>query len=140
MALICHTVDAFAQVREIDELVVVVHAKEMEMVRQRLQPITDQIRLVQGGETRRDSALAGVRASGGDWVLIHDGARPFPSAELILRVLARAGQENAAIPVLPVTDFLHHLGTSGCLEEPADLNTHSLVQAQTPQGFQRAWK
>ena len=136
-ALICHAVTAFAQVADIDDLILVVHATEIETVRQLIQPIGSQFRLVEGGETRRDSALAGVRAASGNWVLIHDGARPFPSLELIHRVLTGAQENNAVIPVLPVTDLLHRIGTTGHIGELSDLREHSLVRAQTPQGFRR---
>lgn len=75
-ALICHTVSAFARITELDDLVLVVPSGEMEKVRQLVQPITDHCRFVKGGETRRDSALVGVRAARMEIVLIHDGARP----------------------------------------------------------------
>ncbi len=136
-ALICHTVQAFAQIPDIDDLVLVIHADEMETVRQLIQPIGIPFRLVEGGKTRRDSALAGVRAASGNFVLIHDGARPFPSPALIRRVLSRAQQENTAIPVLPITDLLHHVGTMGRIGELSGFQERPLARAQTPQGFRR---
>ncbi len=136
-ALIYHTVQVFARLPDIDDLVLVVHVDEMEIIRQLIQQIGPEFNLVEGGKTRRDSALAGVRAASGDFVLIHDGARPFPSPALIHRVLSRAQQASAAIPVLPITDLLHHVGTTGRIEELSDLREGSLVRAQTPQGFRR---
>lgn len=137
VALICHTIGAFTRVPEIDELILVVHANEREIVRQLTQSVTDRFQLVVGGGTRRDSALAGVRAASGNWVLIHDGARPFPSSDLIHRVLTGAQENNAVIPSLPLTDLLHRIGMTGRIEELSDLREHSLVRAQTPQGFRR---
>lgn len=136
-AMIYHTASVFAQVPDIDDLVLVVHADEMELVRQLIQPIGIQFRVVEGGKTRRDSALAGVHAASSDFVLIHDGARPFPSPALIHRVLTATQQENAVIPVLPITDLLHHVGATGHIGELSNFCEHSLAQAQTPQGFQR---
>jgi 2-C-methyl-D-erythritol 4-phosphate cytidylyltransferase len=136
-ALICHTVQAFTRIPDIDDLVLVIHADEMETARQLIQPIGIPFRLVEGGKTRRDSALAGVRAAGSDFVLIHDGARPFPSPALIHRVLSAAQQENAVIPVLPITDLLHHVGAGRRIEELSGFQGHSLVRTQTPQGFRR---
>ena len=77
-ALICHTVRAFSTHPDIDEVVLAVHAQEREKLDQIVHPLFASLRLVVGGATRRDSALAGVRAASGDHVLIHDGARPFP--------------------------------------------------------------
>lgn len=136
-ALICHTVSAFARITELDDLVLVVPSGEMEKVRQLVQPITDHCRFVKGGETRRDSALVGVRAARMEIVLIHDGARPFPSPALIQHVLTVARHENAVIPVLPITDLLHRVSTAGRIEEATDVSLHSLSRAQTPQGFRR---
>jgi 2-C-methyl-D-erythritol 4-phosphate cytidylyltransferase len=135
--LIYRTVRAFTQMSDIKELVLVVQPNEMKAVKQLIHPLFEHFQIVEGGTTRRDSALAGVRAASGDIVLIHDGARPFPSTELILRVLAGAEQANASIPVLPITDLLHRVGTTGRIGQVPETSKHSLVRAQTPQGFQR---
>lgn len=137
-ALICYTVSVFARIPELDDLVLVVHPDEMEIVRQLIQPIADHCRFVEGGETRRDSSLAGVRAATGDIVLIHDGARPFPSSTLIQHVLTVAQYENAVIPVLPIPDLLHRVDqTTSRIMTLSNSSSHSLVRAQTPQGFKR---
>jgi len=137
-ALICHTVSVFARIPGLDDLVIVVHPEEMEIVRQLIQPIADHCRFVDGGETRRDSSLAGVRAARGDIVLIHDGARPFPSPTLIQHVLTVAQYENAVIPVLPIPDLLHRVDeTTSRIMTLNNSSNHSLVRAQTPQGFRR---
>jgi len=134
--LICWTVSAFTEIPDIEDLVLVVHANEMEAVKKLIQPIAPHIRIVEGGPTRRDSAVAGVRAARGDIVLIHDGARPFPTRALIHSVLAEAERAKAAIPVLPVTDLLHHHELGRTITTPPSLDI-PLDRAQTPQGFHR---
>jgi 2-C-methyl-D-erythritol 4-phosphate cytidylyltransferase len=136
-ALISHAVEAFAQIPELDEIIVVVCADERETMRSVVAAIAANCRFVEGGLTRRDSSLAGVRAAKGDVVLIHDGARPFPSPNLIRRVLDKARQEGAAIPVLPITDLLHRVNPSGTIEQDSTIALPALVRAQTPQGFRR---
>ena len=137
-ALLCHTVQAFTRIPELDDLVLVVRSNEMEKARQLVEPIADHYRLIEGGETRRDSALIGVRAANNDTVLIHDGARPFPSPTLIQRILAAARNENAVIPVLPITDLLHRVDkTTARIETLSNSNSQPLVRAQTPQAFRR---
>lgn len=135
--LICWTVSAFTEITDIEDLVLVVHAGEIEAVKKMIQPIAPHIRIVEGGTTRRDSAIAGVRAALGDIVLIHDGARPFPTRALIHSVLAEAARAKAAIPVLPITDLLHHVDVTSNITERSETRNHSLARAQTPQGFHR---
>ena len=62
---------------------------------------------VAGGETRQDSVRLGLEALSAcrpDYVLIHDGARPFPDAALIGRVIDGLDRAPAAIPCLPLSD------------------------------------
>lgn len=93
------------------------------------------IRIVAGGAERGDSVLNGLRAVDGDVdrVLIHDGARPFVSAEIIDRVLDADG---GAIAAVPVTDTIQQVDASGVIVHTPDRS--ALWQAQTPQGFPRA--
>ena len=92
---------------------------------------------IEGGDTRRESVWNGLRelaASAGDppdYVLVHDGARPFCGAGMIERVLDGLRRHPAVIPVLPITDTVRQIaeGSSRVLDRS------SLFLAQTPQGF-----
>ncbi len=134
--MIAWSVKAFASTPNIAELIVVVSPEERETVRKLVEPLFPSVRIVHGGATRRDSALCGVRAATGKVVLIHDGARPFPTPALIQRVAEQAAQHQAAIPVLHVTDHLHGLHADGTLAQLSERG-ETLVRAQTPQGFCR---
>lgn len=128
----------FASMPEIQEIVFVVRPNEEGRMRELWGTGAERIRWVPGGSTRRDSSLAGVRATSCDVVLIHDAARPFASAELIRRVLKAAQEKGAAIPVLPLVDLLHY--TEGVCLLPTEReipSEDSVVRAQTPQGFSR---
>jgi 2-C-methyl-D-erythritol 4-phosphate cytidylyltransferase len=93
------------------------------------------VRIVAGGAERGDSVLAGLQAVAGDVhrVLVHDGARPFVSADVIDRVLDADG---GAIAAVPVTDTIQRVDADGVIVDTPDRST--LWQAQTPQGFPRA--
>jgi 2-C-methyl-D-erythritol 4-phosphate cytidylyltransferase len=93
------------------------------------------IRIVGGGAARGDSVLAGLQAVSADVdrVLIHDGARPFVSADVIDRVL---DAEGGAIAAVPVTDTIQRVDADGVIVDTPD--RAALWQAQTPQGFPRA--
>jgi len=90
--------------------------------------------VVAGGLTRSESVLAGVRATDGDLVLIHDGARPLVSPELIDGVAAAAARHGAAIPVVRVADSVKGVADGAVSSTVA---RDGLVAAQTPQGARR---
>jgi len=93
----------------------------------------DSVRYVTcGGARRQDSVGAGVAQLGDDVaaVLIHDGARPFVSTQLIDRVAAGVERRRAAYAAVPVGDTLHYCDDSD--ENPPERGR--LVSAQTPQG------
>jgi len=90
---------------------------------------------VVGGESRRESVLAGLEAlarSAPEAVLVHDAARPFVTPQLIERVTAALTPGRAAFPALPIVDALWR-GQDGYVENPQD--RENLWRAQTPQGF-----
>jgi 2-C-methyl-D-erythritol 4-phosphate cytidylyltransferase len=93
------------------------------------------VTIVAGGAERGDSVLHGLQAVSGDVdrVLIHDGARPFVSADVIDRVLDADG---GAIAAVPVTDTIQQVDADGVIQSTPDRS--ALWQAQTPQGFPRA--
>jgi len=91
---------------------------------------------VHGGTTRQESVLRGLEAlakDAPDWVLIHDGARPSITPELIDRVLAGLQSGIGVIPALPVADTLKRIDESATIVET--VARANLVRAQTPQGF-----
>jgi 2-C-methyl-D-erythritol 4-phosphate cytidylyltransferase len=95
------------------------------------------IRIVAGGAARGDSVRSGLLATPRDAasVLIHDGARPFVSTEVIDRVLD-ACADGGAIAAVPVTDTIQQVDAGGVILHTPD--RAALWQAQTPQGFPRA--
>jgi 2-C-methyl-D-erythritol 4-phosphate cytidylyltransferase len=133
--LLSHTLRAFSLSPRISEIVLVVRACEEDRVRALLPDGLPPVSIVPGGDHRRDSAIAGVAAAGGQIVLIHDGARPFPSIELIERVVDGAIQHGACIPVLPVVDTIRPTKDDGFLGDRL-LDRSRLARAQTPQGFE----
>ncbi len=94
--------------------------------------------VVAGGRERWESALQGVLMSPEDaeWILLHDGARPFPTEDLISRVIQAGKQTGAAIPVLPVEDTLKRVVGSEII---ATIGREGLFRAQTPQVARRDW-
>ena len=98
--------------------------------------IPEEVILVKGGKRRQDSvhnALVEVMKEKNipDAVLIHDGARPFCSSNLIDRILDATHRHDAAIPVLPINDTVRRITE----EKTNVVDRRGLYSVQTPQGF-----
>ena len=96
----------------------------------------DRIRFVEGGPTRRESVLNALRELAKDppdIVLIHDGARPWVTEELIRGVEDAAARTGACIPVTRPTEAVKRVAESGVIME--SVPRESLAMAQTPQAF-----
>lgn len=133
--ILTRTIAAFANAPRVSEIVVVTREGEEAKVASLLPPdAAARVRIVRGGSERRDSSLAGVRAASGDVVLIHDGARPLVSAELIDRVIDGAAAHGACVPAVSAVDTVRRVDGAGFLL-PAAIERAGLVNIQTPQGF-----
>ncbi|MCO5101567.1 MAG: 2-C-methyl-D-erythritol 4-phosphate cytidylyltransferase [Burkholderiaceae bacterium] len=96
--------------------------------------------LAHGGTTRRDTVLAGLHAltgrhEAGDWVLVHDAARPAVDEAALERLRdAVASSSIGGLLALPVGDTVKRIaGDSHSVA--ATLDRTSLWAAQTPQMF-----
>ncbi len=134
-SVLARTVAAFYAVKQVDEIVLVLHADDMGLAAGLLGP---RVRAITGGATRAASvcnALETVAGSAVNRVLIHDGARPLVSPALIARLISALDHAPAAAPALPVTDALWR-GQAGNVA--ATLPRDGLFRAQTPQAFRLA--
>ena len=87
-----------------------------------------------GGERRQDSVVAGLsHLSHCDWVVIHDGARPLVTLDLIDRGLEAATETGAAVAAVPVTDTIKVAGDDGFVQGTPP--RRNLWAVQTPQVF-----
>lgn len=89
-----------------------------------------------GGRSRRESvhnALRRLEAERIDLVHIHDGARPWLSADLVVRLHEAARRDRAVIPVTPLVETPKEIDASGSIAR--HLRRASVVSAQTPQVF-----
>lgn len=90
--------------------------------------------VVSGGVRRQDSTQAGLNALPPcKWVVIHDGARPLVSANLITAGLEAAQETGAAIAAVPTTDTIKLVDDGGYVKET--LPRSRLWWVQTPQVF-----
>lgn len=127
------TLERFEAHPGVDAIVLVLpDEQDLKHYRLRYPKIVD---IVRGGERRQDSVWQGFRLLGAgapEVVLVHDGARPLVSAELIGRVIETARTDGAAVPVLPLEDTVKDV-REGKIAGTVDRTF--LARAQTPQGF-----
>mgnify|MGYP004570459811 FL=1 len=91
-------------------------------------------KIVAGGKERYHSVYAGLQAAAPcDIVLIHDGARPFVTQEMITASIQNAEKTGACIVAVPVKDTIKVVAENGIAT--ATPNRSELYQVQTPQTF-----
>lgn len=89
--------------------------------------------IVEGGEKRAISVYNGFMAlfpENEDFILIHDGARPFVSYKLIKNLMSEIKKESGVIPVLPVKETLKKINKN-YIEKTVD--REGIFSVQTPQ-------
>lgn len=137
MPVIARTLLAFQQSDCIDEILVVTRHERLQEMADICANygITKTTKVVSGGRTRAESALAGVSQVGEDVdiIAIHDGARPLVSKNLIDRVVCAADGALAVAPAVRSTDTVRILNAKGSVIDTPDRDLVALVQ--TPQAF-----
>ena len=93
-------------------------------------------RLARGGAARQDSVAAAVDIARGEFVAVHDAARPLASPLLIARVIEAALECGGAIAALPVSDTVKWSDTNENVIA-STLERARVHLAQTPQVFER---
>jgi len=135
--VIFHTLQVFEECDSIEEVLVVLPAAESAGFlslagKYRIRKLA---RVVPGGATRADSVKRGlmsIRSATAEIVAVHDGVRPFVTAEEINRTVAAAKSDGAAILVAPVTDTIKQVSERQVLKT---FDRSLLRRALTPQCF-----
>jgi 2-C-methyl-D-erythritol 4-phosphate cytidylyltransferase / 2-C-methyl-D-erythritol 2,4-cyclodiphosphate synthase len=129
-----HAVKAFAAHPRIDGVLVAIRPEDRELFDRAVAGLSV-LQPIPGGAERQDSVRLGLEALAAhkpERVLIHDGARPFPDAALIDRVIDGLNRAPAAIPGLRLGDTVKRV-EEGRIRRTLDRS--QLWRAQTPQGF-----
>jgi len=134
--VLVRVVDVFQSCDLIDQVVVVVSKQSLEKCRQlgTEQAWSKVADICPGGERRQDSVAAGLnRIRDCHWVVIHDGARPLVTEDLIRRGLVEAEETGAAVAAVPVTDTIKVAGDDRLVQHTPLRD--NLWAVQTPQVF-----
>lgn len=126
------TVDKFLDMAEIDEIIVVCRECDIEKFSELLPD--ESVSFVIGGSTRQESVKNAVETIDEcDYIIIHDGARPFVSFNTIVKTLDEAQIKKAAATGVYVKDTIKVIDDD--LNIVSTPERKNLVSIQTPQIF-----
>ncbi len=134
--VLARVIDIFQQCKSVNQIVLVVSGGNLELCHRLVaeQEWTKVTRICLGGKRRQDSVAAGLsQLNQCQWVIIHDGARPLVSVELIENGLDTARETGAAVAAVPVTDTIKITDNDRVVQNTP--SRQSLWAVQTPQIF-----
>ena len=132
--LFIYTLEKFSSHELIDDIYLVINEEYRSLYEQYLKEyqISKVKKLIPGGVTRQESvynALKSMKSQDDDIVIIHDGARPLLSKNLITENIRCCGQNQATtISVTHISDTIVDLAYN-------PLDRDQLLSVQTPQTF-----
>ncbi|MDF2544732.1 MAG: ispD [Herbinix sp.] len=121
----------------VDEIIIVTGKEQLEYCREHIvapYPFSKVQAVIEGGKERYDSVFKALEyTTKSDYVLIHDGARPFITIEMINHIINEVKSVGACIFGTPVKDTIKVVDNDGFIKKTPDRST--LWAAQTPQAF-----
>lgn len=122
----------------VDEIILVSGANDIEYCRKEIVErygLSKVTRIVAGGKERYDSVYEGLCATDAEYVLIHDGARPVLTSDMIDRMIQGVENTGACIAAMPVKDTIKLSDEHKQVASTPDRK--HLWMVQTPQCFAR---
>ncbi|MCL2887938.1 MAG: 2-C-methyl-D-erythritol 4-phosphate cytidylyltransferase [Elusimicrobia bacterium] len=130
------SIDAFESHPEINEIILVSAPKYLEKCKKIIlkNKYKKVAKIIPGGQTRQQSAYAGISAAGNaENVLIHDAARPFVTERIITGCINALKKYKAAGTAVPSADTIIKVNKNMTVDSV--LERGSLMRCQTPQAF-----
>ncbi len=136
--IVAHTIEVFENMDLIDEIILVVGKGEIDLAKKDIihkYNFKKVVKIVEGGTERQDSVYNGLKAIDGncDIVLIHDGARPFVTDNIIEKSIKAAKDAGACVVAVRVKDTIKVVNKNMEVDYTPDRDI--LWAVQTPQTF-----
>lgn len=139
--ILLKTIRAFSINDHIDYIFIVTNKDYMDQCLQMKEDygLDKIVSVVEGGKERQDSVYKALQEvnrcrPGVEYVLVHDGARPFVSQNTIDYVVKAAAGVGAAVACVPVKNSIRQ----GEGKESRNIERENLYSVQTPQGFKKS--
>ena len=129
--VIKYTVDAF-RYSNVDEIIICANLSIMEELKEIFKDY-EKVRIIEGGTTRQQSVYNGLLADKCDYVVIHDGARPIISTELINICIEMVKEQKALTVVTKTIDTIKEVENGKIVKT---IDRAKLYNTQTPQAFE----
>ncbi|WP_036652570.1 2-C-methyl-D-erythritol 4-phosphate cytidylyltransferase [Paenibacillus pini] len=133
--IIVHTLEVFEQMPVVCEVILVTGADDVERCKQWVYDYKlDKVaQVIPGGTERQHSVYKGLSEVSTEWVMVHDGVRPFVEPAHVESCFLKAKEDGAAVLAVPVKDTIKQVNGSGIIVATPD--RQSLWAIQTPQAF-----
>ena len=137
LPILVHTIKTFFNIPLISEIIVVVPEARLDFCQEKIidKYNLEGVKLVAGGETRRQSVFSGLKAFSLalDYVIIHDGARPLLSGEILDNIISSFKTYDAITTGVKVKDTIKIRDENNFVNKTLDRD--KLMSIQTPQAF-----
>lgn len=135
--IIYYSLNTFQQSSFIDEIILVTSPEDMTFVEEEIVKkynFTKVSNIVVGGKERYNSVYNGLmQCRDSEYVLIHDGARPFITEEILKRTMDVLLEHGSAVVGMPVKDTIKIVDENNFVKDTP--NRKSVWLVQTPQCF-----
>ncbi len=125
------TVFKFSEFDEIDEIIIPANIQIKDKFKNILK--NSKIVIIEGGSTRQKSVYNALKYVKNNYVMIHDGARPLVTKEIIKNTMNATVKYDAVSVMTKTTDTIKEVDDSGKIIRTIDRS--KLYNTQTPQGF-----
>jgi 2-C-methyl-D-erythritol 4-phosphate cytidylyltransferase len=134
--MLSRTVSVFESCQSIDDIIVVVAKEDIDVTGNILAGYKKVKKIIAGGAERQDSVYNGLRevSADTDIVVIHDGARPLVTKEIIATAVTEAKTSRAVVVGVPSKDTIKNVTDDHMVQDTLDRSRIWLVQ--TPQVFE----
>ncbi len=129
--VIKYTVEAF-EYSNTDEIIICANISIMDEL-QKIFKNSSKVKIIEGGATRQHSVFNGLQACECDYVLIHDGARPMISTDLINLAIEEVITKKALTVATKTIDTIKEVIDGKIIKT---IDRAKLYNTQTPQAFE----
>ncbi len=129
--VIKYTLDAF-EASNVDEIIVCANISIIEELT-KICANSKKVKIIEGGQTRQASVYNGLKAEMCDYVLIHDGARPMITTDLINSAIEMVKDKKALTVATKTIDTIKEVADGKIIRT---IDRSKLYNTQTPQAFE----
>lgn len=125
------TVSKFLNINKIDEIIIAANSSIIDRLTSLFK--NSKVKIIEGGACRQESVYNALKYVSNNYVLIHDGARPLISEDVILQITDELPLKQAISVMTKTTDTIKEVDEEGRIIRTIDRS--KLYNTQTPQGF-----